>query len=294
MKRNLLILFVACLALNVNAQLLWKVSGKGLSKPSYILGTHHLAPLSIIDSIKGLQTAFDATTQIIGELNMSEVQTPAAMQLMQQKMMIENDTTLQVLFTPEQYAKINNFTKENLGFDLSQMPKVKPAFIDNNAVVILYMKHVGNFKPQEQLDTYFQTKALEKGKKVGALETLDFQLNLLYNSMSLRRQAELLLCELSDVDKLINNAKELTSAYMNQELDTMYEISLEKNGAPCDPLPREMDAIISNRNKAWSTKLPALMTVEPTFVVVGALHLPGEEGLLNLLKKQGYTLQAVR
>ena len=294
MKRNLLILFVACLALNVNAQLLWKVSGKELSKPSYILGTHHLAPLSIIDSIKGLQTAFDATTQIIGELKMSEVQTPAAMQLMQQKMMIENDTTLQIVFTPEQYTIVNNFTKENLGFDLSQMPKVKPAFITNNAVVILYMKHVGNFKPQEQLDTYFQTKGLEKGKKIAALETLDFQFNLLYNSMSIRRQAELLLCELSDIDKLINNTKELTTAYMNQKLDTMYEISLEKEGAPCDPLSSEMEAMIGNRNKTWATKLPAFMAAESTFVVVGALHLPGEDGLLNLLKKQGYTVQAVR
>lgn len=294
MKRNLVILFVACLALNVNAQLLWKVSGNGLSKPSYILGTHHLAPLSIIDSIKGLQTAFDATTQIIGELKMSEVQTPATMQLMQQKMMIENDTTLQVLFTPEQYTTVNNFTKKNLGFDLAQMPKVKPAFITNNAVVVLYMKHVGNFKPQEQLDTYFQTKGLEKGKKVGALETLDFQFNLLYNSMSLRRQAELLLCELSDVDKLVNNTKKLTSAYMNQKLDTMYKLSLEKEGTPCDPLPSEMEAMIGHRNKTWATKLPALMAADPTFVVVGALHLPGEDGLLNLLKKQGYTVQAVK
>nr|WP_320059459.1 TraB/GumN family protein [uncultured Bacteroides sp.] len=294
MKRNLVILFVACLALNVNAQLLWKVSGNGLSKPSYILGTHHLAPLSIIDSIKGLQTAFDATTQIIGELKMSEVQTPAAMQLMQQKMMIENDTTLQALFTPEQYTTVNNFTKENLGFDLSQMPKVKPAFITNNAVVVLYMKHVGNFKPQEQLDTYFQTKGIERGKKVDALETLDFQFNLLYNSMSLRRQAELLLCELSDVDKLVNNTKKLTTAYMIQDLNTMYKLSLEKEGAPCDPLPGEMEAMIDDRNKTWATKLPALMAADPTFVVVGALHLPGEDGLLNLLKKQGYTVQAVK
>lgn len=294
MKRNLVILFVACLALNVNAQLLWKVSGNGLSKPSYILGTHHLAPLSIIDSIKGLQTAFNATTQIIGELKMSEVQTPAAMQLMQQKMMIENDTTLQVLFTPEQYTTVNNFTKENLGFDLSQMPKVKPAFITNNAVVVLYMKHVGNFKPQEQLDTYFQTKGIERGKKVDALETLDFQFNLLYNSMSLRRQAELLLCELSDVDKLVNNTKKLTTAYMIQDLNTMYKLSLEKEGAPCDPLPGEMEAMIDDRNKTWANKLPALMAADPTFVVVGALHLPGEDGLLNLLKKQGYTVQAVK
>ncbi|WP_321332798.1 TraB/GumN family protein [uncultured Bacteroides sp.] len=294
MKKNLVILLVACFAFNAHAQLLWKVSGHGLSKPSYILGTHHLASLSIIDSIKGLQSAFDATTQIIGELKISDVQSPTAMQLMQQEMMIQNDTTLQVLFTPEQYGIVNNFTKENLGFDLSQMPKVKPAFILNNAVVVLYMKHVGNFKPQEQLDTYFQTKGIEKGKKITALETLNFQFNLLYNGTSLRRQAELLLCELNNVDKLIDDTKKLTTAYMIQDLDGMYKLSEEKEGTSCDPLPGEMEAMITNRNKDWAAKLPALMTADPSFVVVGALHLPGKEGLLNLLKKQGYSIEAVK
>ena len=50
-----------CVALSANAQLLWKVSGNGLSSPSYIMGTHHLAPLSVKDGIAGLQKAMDET-----------------------------------------------------------------------------------------------------------------------------------------------------------------------------------------------------------------------------------------
>ena len=72
-----------CVALSANAQLLWKVSGNGLSSPSYIMGTHHLAPLSVKDGIAGLQKAMDETQQVYGELKMSDIQSPATIQKMQ-------------------------------------------------------------------------------------------------------------------------------------------------------------------------------------------------------------------
>ena len=87
-----------------------------------------------------MQTALNSTTQVIGELNMSDIHKPANIQLLQQKMMIECDTTLQTLLSPSDYDTVNKFTKEYLNFDLSQMPKVKPAFISNNAIVVIYLK----------------------------------------------------------------------------------------------------------------------------------------------------------
>ena len=163
MKLKLFLFFLACFSLNTNAQLLWKITGKELKAPSYLMGTHHLAPLSIMDSIKGMQTALNSTTQVIGELNMSDIHKPANIQLLQQKMMIDCDTTLQTLLSPSDYDMVNKFTKEYLNFELSQVPKLKPAFISNNAVVIIYVKHVGNFNPQEQLECYFQKQGTEKG-----------------------------------------------------------------------------------------------------------------------------------
>ena len=293
MKLKLFLFFLACFSLNTNAQLLWKITGKGLKTPSYLMGTHHLAPLSIIDSIKGMQTALNSTTQVIGELNMSDIHKPANIQLLQQKMMIECDTTLQTLLSPSDYDMVNKFTKEYLNFELSQVPKLKPAFISNNAVVIIYVKHVGNFNPQEQLDSYFQKQGTEKGKKIEALETLDFQLNILYNSSSLQRQAQLLVCGLSDIPQAINDLKRLTEAYIAQNLNLMLKISEERRGNSCDPSPREMESMSTARNKTWADKLPSLIETEPSFIAVGALHLPGEEGLINLLRAQGYQIEAV-
>ena len=293
MKLKLFLFFLACFSLNTNAQLLWKITGKGLKTPSYLMGTHHLAPLSIMDSIKGMQTALNSTTQVIGELNMSDIHKPANIQLLQQKMMIDCDTTLQTLLSPPDYDMVNKFTKEYLNFELSQVPKLKPAFISNNAVVIIYVKHVGNFNPQEQLDSYFQKQGTEKGKKIEALETLDFQLNILYNSSSLQRQAQLLVCGLSDIPQAINDLKRLTEAYIAQNLNLMLKISEERRGNSCDPSPREMESMITARNKTWADKLPSLIETEPSFIAVGALHLPGEKGLINLLRAQGYQIEAV-
>lgn len=287
------ILFI-CVAISANAQLLWKVTGNGLDAPSYIMGTHHLAPFSIMDSIAGLRQAMRETQQVYGELKMSELESPATMQLMQKSMMIDSDTTLTTLFSPEDYATVNKFCKENMMMDLSMAPKLKPAYLLNNVVVMAYVKHVGKFNPQEQLDTFFQSQASKNGKKVDGLETPEFQFNLLFNGASLQRQAQLLMCTLHNIDSEVENIKKLTDAYMRQDLRTMLEISEQRKGNQCDPLPGEKDAMIFNRNKAWAEKLPAILKAAPTFVAVGALHLPGEKGLLNLLKKQGYTVEPVK
>lgn len=294
MKKLFGILLLIFIALPSKGQLLWKISGKGLSHPSYIFGTHHLAKLSIIDSIKGLKPAFESAQQIIGEVDMKDMQAPATMQLMQKKMMIDNDTTLRMLFTPTDYEKVNKCVKENLnGADLSLMQKVCPAFLSNNLEVILYLKQMGDFNIQEQLDSYFQKKGLAKGKKVIPLETIEQQFDILFNSASLRRQAELLVCMIDNIKKETEQTLALNAFYKYQKLDAMYKLSLENEGNNCDPRPEEMENLINKRNKTWVSKLPALMKTAPSFIAVGALHLPGPHGVLILLKKAGYTVQPV-
>ena len=159
------VLFI-CVAFSANAQLLWKVSGNGLNQPSYIIGTHHLAPFSIMDSIAGLKKAMNETQQVYGEIKMSEMQSPATMEKMQKAMMIESDTTLNSLLSPKDFETANKFCKENLMVDLNMAPKLKPAFLLNNVVVMAYVKHIGKFNPQEQLDTFFQCRQCV-GEKTG-------------------------------------------------------------------------------------------------------------------------------
>ena len=294
MKKILGILLFIGIALNANAQLLWKISGNGQEKPSYILGTHHLVPLSIKDSIAGLSQAIDGTAQVYGEVIMSEAMSPEFMQTMQQSMMMAGDTTLQALFTPEQYEAVGKVVKENMMADIAMLAKLKPAAITQQLTVILCMKHLGGFNPQEQLDTYFQQQAIQDGKKVGGLETLQSQINVLFNSQTLQRQANLLYCLVSDIDKAMDQTKRLNEAYKAQKLDDMLKLMEERDGNSCDPLPGEMEALLDNRNKAWIEKMPAIMKDAPTLFVVGAGHLPGNNGVLNLLKQAGYSVEPMK
>ena len=294
MKKLLFTFCLICHTISAQAQLLWKVSGNGLEKPSYIIGTHHLAPLSITDSIAGLSEALTNTSQMIGEIRMDQLQSPENMAIMQQLMLTESDSTIQALVTPEEYEMINAFAKEHMMFDISMIPQIKPSYILNNAVVIMYVKSVVGFNPQEQLDTFFQSLAMNQGKPVSALETLGFQFGLLYNSMSLQRQADLLVCTLSNMDQSLDRVKRLTNAYMKQDLDELYKVSEEKDGTLCDATPEETAALIDNRNINWANELPAMMQEAPAFIAVGALHLPGAKGVLNLLKEKGYQVEPMQ
>lgn len=293
MKKFFAFLMLLCITLGANAQLLWKISGNGLEKPSYIFGTHHVAPLSMKDSIAGMAEALKETSQVYGELVMEEMMKPEMMMKMQQAMMLPADTTLKSLFTQAQYDSIAPVVKENIGVELTMFDKLKPAALSAQLAVVLSVKAVKGYNPQEQLDTWFQTQAKQAGKKVGGLETMESQINILYNSQSLKRQAQQLYCSATHIDYGIDMTRRLAEAYLNQDLDKLLEITEEKMGNACDSTSEEEEALIYGRNANWAKQMPGIMKQASTLFVVGAGHLPGEHGVLKLLEKQGYTVEAM-
>lgn len=294
MKKLILLLNILCIAFGASSQLLWKVTGNDLSKPSYIFGSHHMAPLSIKDSIAGFNTVLKETEQMYGEINMDEMMHPDVIAEMQQKMMMQGDTSLTTLFTPTQYDSINVVLKQYLGADLAIFNKVKPAAISAQLAVVLATQAIKGYNPMEQLDTWFQTNAKIEGKYVGSLETIEQQLYILYESQSLKRQAELLFGTIKDMDKMVKLTKDMYDYYMKQDLDGLNKVMEEEMDSEAASTPEEEDALIYNRNKNWTEKLPGIMKDKSTLVVVGSAHLPGEEGLLNLLKQKGYNLEPVK
>ena len=294
MKKTLALVMFLCIALGAQAQLLWKISGNGLNRPSYVMGTHHLAPLSIKDSISSLKQAMDETQQIYGEVIMEDMMKPEIIMKMQQAMMLPADTTLKSLYTPAEYDSIASVVKTYIGMDLSLFDKLKPASLTTQLAVAITAKSIKGFNPQEQLDTWFQTQAKEDGKKVGGLESMDKQINVLFNAQNLQRQARLLYCAATNIEHGILQTQRMTKAYMNQDLDTLLEIMEEKQNDSCDSTPEEEDILIFGRNADWVRQMPDIMKQAPTLFVVGAGHLPSERGLLKLLEKQGYTIEAMK
>ena len=293
MKRFITLVLLIAVTLGAQSQLLWKISGNGLQQPSYIFGTYHLSPLSIKDSIASLPQAMQDIRQVYGELVMADMMKPEFLAQMQQQTMLPNDTTLKSLFTPEEFEVVSRAVTEYLQVDIALLDRMKPAALFQQLTVLFYMKHTPGYNPQEQLDASFQQEATEQGKKVGGLETAQSQVDILFNK-PLRRQAEDLYCFVSDPDKVERQAKEIIAAYTAQDLDKMLQLMEEKEGTSCDPTPEGMAQLLYDRNQAWVKQMPAIMQAAPTLFVVGAGHLPGEQGVLALLKAQDYTVEPMK
>lgn len=294
MKKILVLVVLLCITYGANAQLLWKVSGKDLAKPSYVFGTHHLAPLSITDSVPGFKQAMNETEQVYGEIVMEEMQSPINMQKMQQAIMLPGDTTLHTLFNSAQYDSVAVKIKQLMGVELQMFDKIKPAFLTAQISALIAMKTVEGFNPRQQLDGWIQSEAQKKGKAVAGLETMDFQMGVLFGTQTLQRQADQLLCTVMNLNKAEQQTRRMSAAYMKQDLKQLMEIVEEKQGNSCDALPEEEEALIYRRNANWAEVMPAIMKEKSTFFAVGSGHLASERGILNLLSKQGYTIEAVK
>ena len=293
MKKILSLLMLLCITFGANAQLLWKISGNGLSRPSYVFGTHHLAPISIVDSVADFKQALHEVEQVYGEVALSEMVSPTNIQKIQQASILQGDTTLHMVLTKTQYDSVALVVKQLMGVDLKMFDKVKPAFLTTQIAALLAMKSIKGFNPQEQLDQWIQTEGKKLGKTVGGLETIDFQMYVLFNSQSVERQAELLYHAVTNLEESEQQTQRLNTAYMRQDLEELEAIATEKKGNGSDPLPEEEETLVYGRNANWAKILPAIMKEKSTLVAVGSAHLPGERGLLNLLKKQGFTVEPV-
>lgn len=301
MKKILFTLALAAIAsLSTSAQLLYKISGKGLTAPSYIVGTYHLAEASFADSIPGMRRAMADCQQVYGELMMNELFAPDSLALLQQAMLLPGEMTLDSLLTADEMNRVNSFMRKTIGLDMTnpqlaqQMGKMTPQALSVVFSVFRYIKKGGKLDPENGFDNYFQKEAHAQGKTVGGLETMAFQIKALYEGKSLERQKELLLCQIDNSVFMDEMADRIVKAFYAQDLDGIKEAMDQKLHNSCDNSPEEDALLVDNRNADWLTKMPALMAQKPTLFAVGAAHLPGQKGVLNLLRQAGYTVEGVK
>lgn len=283
------------------AQLLYKISGNELEKPSYIVGTYHLASANFAMKITGITDAINATEQVYGELNTPELNVPANKARIQNATMLPNNLKITDILTAEQSKKVNAFMKEMMGADMSnekvadKMGRMTPQALAAEFVKLLYLsRHMGSFDPINLIDGYFHRVAKKNNEPVGGLETVDQQIELLYGSKNTERQIELLMCVIDNREYNISIVERMLQAYQMQDINALQTLMEEKQGTVCDSTPEEDAALIYQRNAAWIEKMPGIMADKPTLFVVGVGHLPGDNGVLALLKAKGYSVEPVQ
>lgn len=301
--KKIVMTMAACVvaAVSINAQLLYKISGNDLEKPSYIIGTHHLANVGFVEKINGVKEALTETEQVYGELKWDVMANPDSLKAMQERMMLPEGQTLKTILTPEQYKRLDAFMTAKMGAGMSnpmveaQMGKLTPmALVTQFQVLLFLMNHMGEFDPSSTFDQYFQAQAQKNNLPCGGLETMSFQAQVLYGSTPMERQVEQLMCLIDNEQFNVQMLEEMTKAFYAQDLDALKKAMDVKLGTSCDSKPEEEAALIDNRNADWLSKMPAIMKQAPTFFAVGAGHLPGEKGVLQLLRNAGYTVEGVK
>lgn len=291
------LLFAISLFSTANAQLLYRISGNGLDEPSYIVGTYHLAPASFVDDIAGVREAMAAVEQVYGEVDMSDM--ARARELMLGAMMLPEGKSISDLFTVDEMSRINAYMREVMGVDFSntliasQMGRMRPSMLATQLMLLQYMKLTPGFKPTELIDEYFQAEARKQGKRVGGFESEEFQMALLYGDMSDAKEREELLELVDNNAEAIAEMQRMADAYFSLDIKRLGDM-MEGEVESGDMTLEEFKRMVTDRNRRWVEAMPEVMSSAPTLFVVGAGHLPGDEGVIALLKDAGYKVKAVR
>lgn len=289
---------IVAFAFCANAQLLWKISGNGLNKPSFLIGTHHIAPTSLLDSIAGFDTAINQCDVVYGEIEKSGLTGQDVQQKMLAKITAPADSTLSAVLDAKTYAAADSLFKAYTGgmLGINQLEGMCPAFTETQLTVLITMTQFPGYNPNDQIDITIQSKAAELGKATDGFETADFQFDLLYGA-SISEQASDLAKTLANFEKSKTLAKELTEYYIKQDINGLFDLMIkefEESDYTPEQRQQRFEKMFTNRNKNWVQQLKTIMPKKSAFVVVGAGHLAGEDGVINLLKREGYTVEPMK
>jgi len=268
-----------------NNTLLWRISGKNLSKPSYLFGTMHMLCGDDITLSDSLKAAIQGSDNVYLELEMDNLfEMMGAMQHMNMK----GDTTLADLLTKEEYNKVKNYFEEKSSLmPFSMLESFKPMLAASLIAEQQTKTSCDNMVAMEQL---IMKEAKEAAVKIKGLETMNYQLGI-FDKIPYKLQAKQLFemisksGDTSDASDLVK----LTNAYRSQQLEKLEEMMVKEDMG----IKNFTELLLYTRNENWAKKLQELMVDKSLVVAVGAGHLPGKRGVINLLRQAGYKVEPV-
>ncbi len=297
MKKITTLLLLATLCLAAQAQLLWRVSGPGTQGDSYLFGTCHVIDGTFIDQVPGLPQAIAACDMIALEVSSDSLQSPASMQKVLAMMTAHPDSTLDKVMTPAQTDTLTQMVASMLGGGpaaslapmlMQQFNGMKPAAVSQQLSLLMLRNTAQKLDLTNLIDAAVEHRVSTQGKPVHSLETVDFQMNLLLGK-PIASQVDDLMSLCRDPEKSSKLIMDLVSNYTQQNLEQVGQLMLEESGVD----QQQMQELIYDRNHNWVAQLQPLMSKGRLLVSVGAGHLPGDQGLIALLRNAGYTIEPV-
>ena len=291
MKKISALLLVSLVALTTFAQsekenntLLWKISGNGLNKPSYLFGTIHMICADDAILSDNMKKAINDCDEVYFEVDMDNL---FEMIGVLNKMKMQGDTTLKDLLNEKDYQKVKAYfeTKGSM-LPFSMLETYKPMLAASTL-------EEGSMpcETTAMMEQVIMKEAKQYNKKIKGLETMSYQAGVL-DSIPYKLQAEQLVEYIDKANKGENDdteLKEMFKAYKSQDLSKLEELMVETEAG----MSGFTDILLYHRNQNWVEKLKLLLPNKSLLIAVGAGHLPGKKGVINLLRSEGYQVAPV-
>lgn len=285
MKIKLSLLVLAILStLSIHAQklensTLWEISGNGLENPSYLFGTIHITcDASLDDDVK---KALDETTQIVLEFDMDD---PTMQTKMMGGMYMKDGKNIKDFVSEEDYVTIDSLFIKNMGMSIKMMQNVKPFFL----TAMLYPKMIDC--PMQSFEMELMKVAKTQKEDVKGLETIEEQLQLFDDIPYEDQISDLLRMAKDNLEYDKTSFSKMLAIYKEENITAMLDMIKDVNSVT---VSKHHDKLLANRNRNWISKITEYSKEKPTFYGVGAGHLAGKDGVIQLLKEAGYSVKAV-
>lgn len=286
MRKTLLLtagLLSATLAFSQTAHtLLWRITGKNITRPSYLFGTMHILCAQDAVLSDSLKAAIAGCDEIYFEINLSDMM---GMLNSMKYMRMDDSKKLSDLLKPDEYNRIKDyFTKHSSMLPFGMLERFKPMLISG-----LIEEQGLDCQTTDGMELMIMKESRPYHKAVNGLETAEFQAGL-FDSIPYEQQAKELVNDIDSADQNRKATQKLVDLYNRQDLDGIDELSRKGDGG----MDGYMDLLLYNRNRKWAKELDTLLPKKSLLIAVGAAHLPGINGVIDLLRKEGYTVDPVK
>lgn len=262
--------------------LLWRIR----SGPNavYVLGSIHFLKKENYPLKKDIEEAFEDSKKLVLEIDLQTTDRQKTEQVTMQKAINRDGTTLQQNVSAETYSLAEKKARE-LGIDLRPLNPLKTWFVALTLSAVKLQKL--GFDPTYGVDRYLAERAKSSAKPMAGLETLEYQLGI-FDQLSPRDQELMLHETLEEMDLLEKSADRVVQAWFKGDASLLEESLL----AGMRQYPELYRKLIVERNRRWLPQIEQMIKEGGnTLVVVGAAHLVGKDGVIELLKQRGYTVE---
>jgi len=260
--------------------LLWKIEPAS-GAPSYLFGTMHSSDPRVVQLPAPVQQAFDQARSVTLEVELD----PQSLTSLTTALLLVDGSNLESLIGRNLYKRAVQAMRA-MGMPEAVVASMKPWAV---AVTLMTPSN----EKGAVLDLLLYEQALATGKKVSGLETVAEQLAL-FDELSLKDQTDLLRETLDMLPDLAQMLDDLQIAYLDRNLKRLVEINeTSLQGSNTQLAESFNQKVIIDRNYRMAERMKSRLQEGGHFIAVGALHLPGKEGLLMLLSGQGYRVTRI-